>query len=344
MLKKASKKRLCIDIKNHALYFSVGSFDGTTVNVDKLFKKELNFSALLDNKLADEQQLADVIKETLKQHNVKVSDCYMYISGGDLIRKTLIVPYVEDPSDFDELVHTEISQVLPMDLDNFIIKYKYVSEDESSGFKRITLNCVIINKEQVNSYRNLIKLAGLKPIALDVESSALENLVKYIIMSNSDDTSLYEKEIKNSVIAFIDVNLTNCSVNIFKGGKIDFTRIVKTPELNKDVIEVLLKNDKDNSFTFEGLDASIVFETLNDILSEINLVLKYYMSRDRNVTIDELFLYGTVAVYDGIDTYSQDILQLSVNSISSIEGVVDADKFDDNISIYINTIGGLIRW
>ncbi len=339
MKKSFSKKRLIIDIKTDVLLFCVGSFDGVSVKIDKLFKKDLNFDILSDSKVINQELLAKTIKETLNDKNIKIKECYTYIVGADVIRKTLVVPYVENSNDFDELIHTEVSQVFPLDLNNFIIKYKFVSEEKNEDSHKIKLNCAIMNKETVESYKNVLKLAGLKPMVLDLNTSALENLIKFILMSNSDDIGLYKREIENSLIAFADLNATSCSVHIFKGGLLDFTRTIKTPPVDKSVIDKL-----ESSSSTEELDNIEVFEALNEILAEVNMMFKYYASRERTKKIDEVFLYGAAARIIGIDTYTQDIIGMSVNNVDQIQGIISKEAFGKHISEFLCAIGGLIRW
>lgn len=332
------KKRLTIEIKNSRILFTVGTFDGSSIYVEKAFKKELDYQIYQDNKLINEQLLAQTIKNTLIQENVKIKQCYLYISSSDIIQKNLIVPYIENPNDFDDLVITELSQTLPIDLDNYVVKYKYISEEKSDSIQKVKLNCAVIGKEVVESYKNILKQAGLKPVCLDMDTSALENLVKYIIMSNSDETGLYKNEIENSFTAFADINMSNCSITIFKAGRLDFSRIIKTPQFSEDVIQAFSEISNINELKNEE-----AFELLNEVLSEINMVFKYYLSRDRRNKIDELFLYGEASEINDFDKYTQDIIEMSVNRIDTIQDIV-GDNFKQNVSTYMTTIGGLIRW
>ncbi len=337
--KKLQKTRLIIDIKNDYIFFCVGTFDGVNVKVDKLFKKEVDYEILVDSKVVNADLVANTIKAALAENNIKIKEAYTYIVGADVIRKTLVVPYVENQDDFDELIQSEISQVFPLNLNDFIIKYKFVSEEKNENFHKIKLNCAIMNREIVESYRNILKLAGLKPVVLDLNSSALENLVKFIIMSNSDDIGLYRREIENSLIAFAEINTANCSIHVFKGGVFDFTRTIKTPPIKKDVVDHLV-----NSTSTDEISNFEVFEVLNDILAEINMMFKYYTSRERTKKVDEIFLYGAAARIAGLDTYAQDIIGMTVNRITFIDKIIDENTFNENIALYLCAIGGLIRW
>ncbi len=342
MKKKATKKRLVIDIKNDCLFFCVGSFDGASVHIDKVFKKDLNFKVLKDAKISDEELLAETIKKTLSENNVKIKDCYTYIVGADIIRKTLVLPYVENEKDLSDLVEMEITQVMPMDLENFIIKHKYVSESFDDTSHKVKLNCAVVNKDIVEAYRRVIKLAGLKPIVLDMTMSTLENLVKFIIMSSSDGSAIFKAEIEKSLVAFADINESNCSIYIFKQGVIDFSRIIKTPNIDKKIIDQL-----NITKTIEGLNEE-AYEAFNDVISEINMVIKYYIGRERVAGLDELFLFGEVSGIKGFAEYTQDVLQLTTNNITQIQGIIEknnnVNNSGDGIASYINAIGGLIRW
>ncbi len=339
MFKKSSKSRLVILIKNNALVFCEGNFDGADLKIDKLFFHKVDFDIYEKGKISNEVLLAEEIKKAIKKHNVKTKKTSTYINWSDIIKKTLVVPYIADENDFDDLIHAEISQLLPIDLDNYSIKYKIISEDKREDSHNVKLNCAIMVKENIESYRRVILQAGLEPTVLDIGISAVENLIKYIVMSNSDEPSFYKKNVEGTSIALVELNISNCSVAIFKNGVLDFDRIIKTPIALPDTLKEVehIKN-------IDDVKSEESFELLNDILAEINLVFKYYSTRDRNNAIDQIFLFGESAKIKGLDAYTQDILQITTNSVTTLKNIYENDIPDETISTYIDAIGGLIRW
>lgn len=336
---KPNKKCISIDFGNRYLKFAVGNFDGSTLKVDKFFKEEIEPEIIENGIILNESRLAEIINKSLVKNNVKVKLCYGYVYGSDIIRKNITVPMILDRKDMDDLVITEISQILPIDIDNYVVKYKIMSDTEEDSVKKLNLACAVMTKETVESYRRVIKLAGLKPNVLDVSTSAIENLVSLMIMSNTENTSFAKQEISQSSICIAELNSTNCSINVFKGGKLDFTRSIKTNEISaetfKQIVETKDMNDIEDSQTFD---------LINEMLSEINIVFRYYLGRNRSNKIDELFCFGDLSCINGFDKYIMDILQMSVNRIDTLAGIVDETSNDDDLTLCVNVIGGLIRW
>lgn len=336
---KKSKNCISIDFGTSRINFATGTFDGLTLDVSKTFTAEIDETILANGVIKDSQKLIDIIKKAILDNNVKAKDVYAYVTGSDIIKKHITVPMILNEKDMDDLVTTEISQLLPIDLSNYVIKYKIVNEIEEDGLRKFRVACAVMEQEQVESFRHVIKMAGLKPVALDVTSSTVENLVKFIILSNSTSSSSLKQEIELSSICIAEMNATNCSINIFKGGKLDISRVVKMNVLPENLLDEL-----NEATSMDTIYSKEIFDYINDTLSEVNMVYKYYTSRSRTNKIDEIFIYGKLANIDGFDKHMLDILQMKVNKIDILNGVIDSENSNIDVTTYINAIGGLIRW
>lgn len=334
---KKPKNSLIINIKNDSLMFCVGYFDYTNVYIDKLFKVNTNFNVYEDGLIKDEKALSKLIVDTLKEYKVKEKNAYLYVLSPDSIRTKITVPYIKNEIDFNDLVHTEISQLLPVELDKYIIKHKIINEDNIDNIASVTINCVLMNKEIINSYKRVLKLSKLKPVALDLNSSCIENLMKFLIMSNSNNAAIINKEIENTITAFIEINGEYCSISIFKSGIIDFNRIIKIIDIDKELY--LLSNFLNKE---EDKNNEELYAFSNKLLNEIYLFLEYYSTSNEENVINEIFIYGDYCNTYGIRECAESIFNIPVNNITMIKGINYKD--DNNIGEYVNTIGGLIRW
>lgn len=338
MKHKVSKKVISIDFGNKYLKFAVGSFDGANISVDKVFSKEIEPNIIDNGIILDEQKLAQIIQKTISKYNIKAKDCYGYVYGTDIIKKDILVPAILSEKDMDDLVATEISQILPIDIDNYVVRYKIVSDvEEKDGTKKFMLSCAVMNKQTVESYRKVIKMAKLKPVSLDLTTSAVENLIKYIVLSNSNAPANVKDEIAKGTICMAEVNSYTCSINIFKGGKLHFSRLVKSSGISDEDFAVLSTSNDISEIT-----SSDTFEAFNETLSEINMVFRYYTNHNRTNKLDEVFVFGDLCRLNGFDKYALDVLQICVNKIDALNGIVDIKE--DDLTMYINAIGGLIRW
>lgn len=336
---KKSKNCISIDFSTSCINFATGTFDGLTLDVSKTFTAKIDESILSNGIIKDSEKLINIIKKALSDNNVKAKDAYGYVTGSDIIKKHITIPMILNEKDVDDLVTTEISQLLPIDLSNYVIRYKIVNEIDEDGMRKFRVACAVMDQEQVESFRHVIKSAGLKPVALDVTSSTVENLVKLIILSNSTTSTSLKQEVDLSSICIAEMNATNCYINIFKGGKLDISRVVKVNVLPDEILEEL-----SHTTSMDTLESKEIFDYINDTLSEVNMVYKYYTSRSRNNKLDEFFIYGSLAKIDGFDKHMQDILQMKVNTIDILNGIIDTENSDIDVTTYINAIGGLIRW
>lgn len=340
---KKQKNNLVINIKNNMLLFCVGYFDYTNVYVNKLFKVKLDFNVYEDGLLKDELSLGKLINDSLKKHDIKIKNCYIYVLSPDSIRKKICVPYIENEVDFNDLIYTELSQMLPVELDKYIVKHKLIDEHNKIDTSDVSLNCVLMDKQIINNYKKVLKYAKLKPVVLDLNSSAIENLIKFLIMSNSNSASLINKEIENTISSFIEINSDYCSISIFKNGIIDFSRIIRISDVDKDLY--YSSNFIDCIYFENSYEQNDIYEFSNKLLSEINMFLQYYSNISNENEINEIFLYGDHYNVHGINNCAEKIFNIPVNNINMIKGINFKDSIkNSDIAEYINVIGGLIRW
>ena len=128
----------------------------------------------------------------------------------------------------ETVIRYEIQQYLPINLDDYIVQYTVLDEIVSDTGSKLKLNVISYPKKIANNYYDLLLDLDLKPYALDVNYNAINKLSNYGEMAKN------EGQVIGGTVAFIDMGATSINVTIFKNGKLDFTRIIKSGGFNID--------------------------------------------------------------------------------------------------------------
>ena len=78
---------------------------------------------------------------------------------------------------------------------------------------------------------------------------------------------------------------------------------------------------------------------LHEIADKVEMVIRYYRTRDMENNIDLLLLHGPLSQVNGIEELFIHFFDIPCVKLNSIDKL----KFDGDLSRYGNAIGGLIR-
>ncbi len=339
MLKKKKKKYLAIDFGKKSLKFAVGSYHNFELVIDNLFMEILHDNVYENGKILDKEVLAFTISSVLKEHSVKVKDVICVIESSEIIRRELTIPKV-DEDDIEDIVKMEIAHTLSIDLEGFVIQSKIIDTIKDGTNEKYKLSVAMVSKDIIEDHRDVIKEAKLKPAVLDLSSSAIENLVRHVIEKNLGSSEFKREEIIGPCIAMVEIGYSSALINIFRNGKLQFNRYVKIRDKSED-------GDLFNLTKFKSIDEVTdmeIFNKINDVITEIDMVFKYYNNGKVDGKISEIFIFGGLGSTEGLDKYMEDIINITTNRIDSINTIIDSDKYEDiDISSYLNVASAIIR-
>lgn len=303
---------------------------------------------IADGKLLNENQLAEMLKFSLKDIKVKAGDAIFTTNSSLIINREIMIPKVED-EELDTVIRYEIQQYLPINLNDYVIQFIVLDEIESEGGNKYRVNVIAYPDKISRDYYNLINSIGLNPYVLDVTYNSLNKIANY---------SELAKENEEGTIAFIDMGGTTTNIIILKNGKLDFTRMMRSGGGNIDfaLAEELgmssksteaLKIEKSNLDDIKEDDfINIALKrVLDDIALEAERIFKFYLSKSVGNKIDKIYLYGGTSNIQGIEKYIEDKFNMPAKKIDKLNNVEFTSRELREISMdrYLNAIGAIIR-
>jgi type IV pilus assembly protein PilM len=161
---------------------------------------------LINGEIQKEKELAHLIKTFVKEGRVYTPYVVSVLPETKTFIKTIEVPRSEEQS-IEEAIKKEIELYIPFKLEEVYFDWQIIDESGS----KIKILIALAAKEIIESYTRTLKMAGLQPISLEIESSAILKAM------------FNEKEDINKTLAFIDLGATRSSLIIIDKGVIQLT-------------------------------------------------------------------------------------------------------------------------
>lgn len=348
--RKKDKEVIVFDIGTSSIKVLIGKFYRNKVVVRDCIIEKTPEGSVIDGAIINILALESVVKRIIEENDINIKDAICTTNSSSIINREIYIPKV-DKSEMDTVIKFEIQEYLPINLNNYIVQYIELGEEEVDGKEKIKVNVIAYPEKVARTYCEFIKNLGLKPYALDTTFNSLNKIVRV-----SKEINEYEYN-DGDTLAFIDMGAASVNVNIYKDEKLDFTRLLK---FGGNEIDEALKNKcniSQNAFErvkFQEVNlidleeegpSAVVRDIIEKWTSEIDRIFKFYKSRDIGNKIDRIFIYGGISKTKGIESYLSGRFATKVRRIKELSNVYFEDNRDGEASIekYVNAIGALIR-
>lgn len=351
-----NNKILSIDIGSKNIKLVSGSVKGKKVVIDKAITIDTPEGSFRDGTIINMITLKEVIGETLKEIDSKAKQVVFSSKGTSIISRIIEIPLVKD-KEMETLVQYEIKQYLPLDFEEYIIKFKKLNEFEDGQIKKCRVGAVVYPKEMAKGYWDLANELKLTPKALDISSNCINKLF------STDNIEINDENYSiNDTVAVIDMGYDQIELNIIFQGILEFTRIIQgggsfidgniASQLGIDTLEAEDKKIKECNLVvndeFLNLEKDVVNDSVKLVVNrwqnEFNRMIDYYRTKNRQAIISKIYIYGGSSNIKGIDTYLENMLQIPVEKIETMGNITTIDfESDMGLERYLNAIGAIIR-
>ena len=250
----------------------------------------------------------------------------------------------------ETVIRYEIQQYLPINLDDYIIQFVVLDEIVDDVGAKLKVNVTSFPEKLAFSYYSLINSLDLNTYALDVTYNSVNKIANYAQYTSKDG------QVIGGTVAFVDMGATSINVAIFKNGKLDFTRMIKSGGDNIDYalsqsLNMLIKSTesikiKEGDLLSNKEDSSnkTIKKSVDEILEELERILQFYMNKS-NTTIDKIYIYGGLSNLNNINLYIKNKLSMDISKVDKMSNIdmTSNDLLGENIGQYLNAIGAIIR-
>jgi type IV pilus assembly protein PilM len=281
---------------------------------------------IVDGSILDSLRVVEAIKELIANSDIRVKDTVLSVSGhSSVITKRITLPQMTD-EELDESIKFEAEQYIPFDIEDVDVDFQILGRRAEEG--QMDVLVIAVKKDKINEYVTVVKDAGLKPVIVDVDVFALENVYE----------TNYEI-IPEENIALVTIGSSTINMNILKDGVSVFTRDssiggnVLTEALQKeftisyDNAEKLKRGEAVEGISQEDV-SSVLISTSEEIIAEISRSFDYFRSTASNEDVNEVIFSGGGALVKDFAPLLSERLGVGVQLIEPFRNIDIPDKFD----------------
>lgn len=271
--------------------------------------------AVIDGRLEDIDALAEQIGSLLKDNEFEADQAVTAISGEEVIIRTVEVPNMPE-EELDEVIRWEAQEQIPISVEEAILDYEIATRNSDGSYE---LMLVAVAKDLINRYIDLFESVGLKPVAIEIEPTAVARVIDYLYSTQT--------------VGLIDIGAGTTDVSIFSNGELIFTRTIGMAgtEITEEIMENYdlsfqeAEEYKRNNNLFEDSNLNVLIRNLT---TAIYRSLDYFQVQYKNYNVDYLVLTGGESKLTGFVTHLEnefevetEKLDLMPNIEAEVEGI-----------------------
>ncbi|MCB1198116.1 MAG: type IV pilus assembly protein PilM [Deltaproteobacteria bacterium] len=291
---------------------------------------------IVDGTIVSKDNIIDKIREMMVHNSIKAKNVSTSVSGHSVIMKKFSYPYMTQ-DELEENIQWEIEQYIPFDRDDVYYDVQIIDgNDMVNEAGKMEVILVAAKKEVVNEYTDIFVEAGLKPMIMDVDAFAIENMFQ-----------LNYPGYDNDVVALVNIGATITNVNILESSASAFTRDINiggnlyTSEIQKQMNVSMeqaesLKLGGDFGAPMETTEAvipqevgGIIRSVSESITGEIQRSLDFYAASSAKGRVSRIFLMGGSSKIPSLSNVIETKLELPVEIVNPFKEIeVNQEKFN----------------
>jgi type IV pilus assembly protein PilM len=250
---------------------------------------DIAYGAIEEGVIKDADEIAASIRKLFNENSFKTQNVAVSIGGYSVIVKKISVQTMTEEQ-LQESINSEAEQHIPFDISDVNLDYQMLGEAKNNP-NRMDVLLVAVKKEVVNSYVDLIQMAGLNPCVIDIDTFALQNIFELN----------YATEDEN--VALIDIGASKTSLNILKGNSSLFMRdvtlgcgminrkIVSLIDCSYEEAEQLKYSEQPDRISPDDI-RKIISSVVDDWCNEIRRALDFFYSAYPDDQTNRIVLSG----------------------------------------------------
>jgi type IV pilus assembly protein PilM len=322
-----------LDIGSHSVKVCELKKTDTTYSVVNLGSIILPEGAVDDGTLHDPEAVGKAITELLSNLKIKQKKVAISISGYSVIVKKVHLAVMED-KELERYIMAEAEQYIPFDINDVYLDFQDLKTN-TEGSMQTEVMLVAAKKEIVDDYLNMLQDIGLRPVVVDVDGFALENIY---------ESNFPQKE----NVVLVDIGATKMNINILTNGTSVVAKDIPTGsrQLTEQIADSFeIPMDEAEALKIGQIPAEEKQEQIAKIFTsnctqwvlEIKKAIDLYHSNRANKPLDKIVLSGGGSRVAGLSEFLQRETNIPVELFNPFTKMISNSKQID--TEYLNTIG-----
>ncbi|PPV19228.1 pilus assembly protein PilM [Clostridioides difficile] len=286
------KKILNLEINDDYIRLAFLRKGHKKVFIDKSIIKEINFDIKNDsNSIEKIKYIEDVVrfvKEEIGKSKILYKNLYFNIQIQDIVIRNVEVLNTKKKRDILSMIEFEITQYIPININNYSIKYKVINSKND----KLNIQVILFPKSIIQLIKNISENLNMNPKTININFDILQKLINLNLIENFSEEGV-----------FIECKKSQLIINITKDKKIRETYLLSKEGKSYEFIKRLLRDFK--YVYYYGIENCFIEE--------------YFKYTDKSIEVNPLRLKDKVKVENNFDA---DLEDNRINYISNIGMII----------------------
>lgn len=298
------------------------------------------------------------LKSELRKRDIRTDSVVFTVASSRIANREARIPLCKE-KEILPLITQNAADYFPVDMNQYHLVYNILGKTEEEGVKQYRLSLLAVPNDVTTSYLDLAHSLELHIKAMDYVGNSIFQAVRENMISGTN--------------AVIKIDEHNSLITIVKEGEIVLQRSI--PHGVNGAIENVTELDVyGENLTYA--DATVVFtqqrclrrylnvdvdyqeaedtsdevmmsrimitENLRYFIGNIGRIIEYYVSRNENSPIDNIYLTGIGADFMGMDELLSNELGYNVTKYTGLDNIrIGSDKFSalESMRVYAAAVG-----
>ncbi|MBR7000163.1 MAG: pilus assembly protein PilM [Lachnospiraceae bacterium] len=298
------------------------------------------------------------LKAELRKRNIRTESIVFTVASSRIANREARIPLCK-PKQILPLITANAADYFPVDMNQYHLVYNILGKTEEEGVKQYRLSLLAVPNDVTTSYIDLARTLGMHIRAMDYVGNSIFQVVRH--------------EMTSGVNAVIKIDEHSSLITIIKNGEIVLQRSV--PHGVNGAIENVTELDVYGE-NLSYADATVVFtqqrclrrylnvdvdyqeaedtsdevmmsrimitENLRYFIGNVGRILEYFVSRNDNTPIDNIYLVGIGADFVGMDELLSNELGYKVQKYTGLDAIrTGSPNFNalESMRVYAAAIG-----
>lgn len=320
-----SDKVLTVDITNESI---------TIVEVTPSQKKQTDIHNVLifetpedayeDGMIKDPERIAAAIREQLDSKGITNRNLIFILTSTKVVNREVLIPEVKE-NKVKGIIAANASEYFPVNIEDYIVSHSIlehiVNEDKT---KQIKLMVVAAPTAMVKGYYEVGSLLRMNVQSIDYVGNAMLQLIKTQTSSNST-TMVIQLGSDSTILNIVKGNTLLLQRTVPYGTNGVVQEIMDEKGVDATTAMSMLQNERLITVDFDDNAATGEFRYL---INNIGRVIDYYVTKNPDNPIDDVYLTGDGALIRGIDGLFKIQLNIQTRIMDSLYNVKFAPQID----------------
>lgn len=277
------------------------------------------------------------LKAELRKRDIRTESLVFTVASSRIANREARIPLCK-PKQILPLITANAADYFPVDMNQYHLVYNILGKTEEEGVKQYRLALLAVPNDVTTSYIDLARSLGMHIRAMDYVGNSVFQVVR--------------QEVSSGVNAVIKIDEHTSLVTIVKNGEIMLQRSVphgvngaieNVTELDvygenlsyADATVVFTKQrclrrylnvdvdyqEKEDTSDEMMMSRIMITENLRYFIGNVGRILEYFVSRNDNAAIENIYLVGIGADFVGMDELLSNELGYNVQKYTGLDGI-----------------------